>query len=446
MKTSRKTTPSPCLAPLALAALLVAVPGVQAGALLDLYNGGREADPFARAAALEVKAAEQGVITQQRRYLPRAAISAREVWVEQDIKQSGNAVFQSGKEGYDNLRVTAEVELPIYDPTTRPLIEAARARLRQTQGYGRVAVERQARQLVEGFVRATRAHSLALSSDRVIARLEKELDAVTKSQEAKIATVTDVQNIRLALASMRRERNSFVQQFNNELAELGATGEVSPAGWVSLDLGIDAASLLSDAGAARSVDVDILRAQVDEMGHQASASRRRTLPVLSLVGQYGFDDAGGSLFGGPRKFSQYEFGVAVQWAVFDRGMNYSEAREHAYRQRAKEAELRAVAQEKDHGDALAVKILEQSAASVAELEELVEQHKVLMIASARAYEAGQESYANSITAYLAYESAMRELSNARYDHLQRAVGLRARATGWDVALVGKVDAFFTAAK
>lgn len=414
-----------------------------AGLLNDLYLARPDLAPTAATEAAGYKAAEMDLEMQKRRYLPKVDARASELWVDQSITQSGNVVFPSGSEQYTATRAGIEVDQPLYDPTIKPQIDAARARLRQVESLGRASVENQTRSLVEAFLRASRHHTLIQSTQRVIDRLETELSGVTRSQEARVATVADVQNIRLALSATKLERSKHKQSFMRAVAAMGAE-EAASRGWAALQ---DDANPIDFADAALghshpSPQVDLLYATAEEQRHKARASRFRSLPIVSLTGYYGIDNAEKSLFGGPRDFSFFEGGVTVRWAIFDRGMNLSDARQLAYRQRAAEAEALAVSGELRRDRAEERRLLDESAVAVGELAEIVKQHAVLMDASARAYAAGQESYMNAIRAYLSHESAFRDLTNARHDLLERTVAHLGDAIGWNADLIKQIDARF----
>ncbi|MFA6285777.1 MAG: TolC family protein [Opitutaceae bacterium] len=431
-----------------VAGLALAAHGAKAGLLQDIYSGTLSADQGMTVTDLNAKAADQQVITEQRRYLPKVSINAHEGAVYQDVRKSGNPVFKSGTSTYGNTRVNAELDQPLYDPTIKPLVDAAKARRQQVLSRGRQTTEWQTRMVVEGFLRSVRYHALSQSADRVIARLEKEQETVTKSYEAKIATLSDVQNVGLALASMKRERNNFTQQFYHELSTMGVSSEKVKEGWVKMNPEANTA-VLTDVvpdGKGQPAEIERLKAEAAEASNQGIAAKRRSWPVLSLYGEYGFDNAGGSSFGGPRDQSLYAAGVVVKWDIFSRGMNRSEAREFAYRKQAKEAELRAMSADRQKADVYSKEFLDQSNRSVAELADLMKQYEGLRDSSARAYEAGKDSYINAITAYLACESTARELTNAQYDRLVQQTLYCGQTAGWNGALVEKVDALFVASK
>lgn len=432
-------------AALMLAALVPC--GLRAGLLKELYDDSLSSSPAAAAADFELKAAEQNVATQRMRYLPRISAVGREAWAYQDIQESGNAVFLQGHNDYDATRLTVEVDQPLYDPTIGPRVDASRARLRQQQYQSRASDEWQTRLVVERFLNTVRLQALLKSSERVIARLERELDAVTRSHDARVATITDLQNIKLALAGVKRERSNFYQQLNYELGALGpASGALRDATLrLTDDVNLSAVFPSTGPDGKLRAQAGVLGEEIAEIGHNATATRRRSWPVISLYGQYSIDNASGSVFGGARDLTTVEGGLMVRWDVFDRGMNRSEARELTYRRRAKEAQLAALLTEQSRADEHGRAMLERADDGVSELEDIVKQHEVLQEATARAYAAGKETYINSITAYLTYESTLRELISARHDRLMRHVAYYAEFSGWDDTLVAKVDGLFVAA-
>lgn len=438
----------PLQAVMALACIVVPQLECRAGGLMDVYNSIMTTDPASQVVDFHNKAAEQNVITQKRGYLPKLEVTAREAWAYQNIRESGNPVFPAGKGDFERRRAGVELDQPLFDPTVKPSIEASKARLRQVQSRGALNTEFQTREIVQEYLRLARYQELIGSVDRVIARLESESAAIAKSNDAKIATVGDVQGIKLSLAAMKRERSNFAQYQNRSLALLGVGPEVLRSASMSSDSLKDHSSPATPEAAAgeQKADLLVLRAEMDEYASQASVEKRRSLPTLSLYGQYGLYQDGGSIFGSALDQDLYEVGVVLKWDIFDRGINNSKAKEYEYLKRAKEAELLVRQRDSERASKAARDILAQSKRSVAELADLVEQNKVLMVSAARAYDAGKETYINSINAYLASEAATREWINARHDLVMTQVAARAETGGWNKSLVEKVDTLFASSK
>lgn len=437
----------PVQAAIVLACLVVPHLECRAGGLMDVYNSIMTTDPATQAVDFHNKAAEQNVITQQRGYLPKLSVSAREAWAYQNIRESGNPIFPAGKGDFERTRAAVELDQPLFDPTVKPSIEASKARLRLVQSRGALNTEFQTREIVQEYLRLARYKELISSVDRVIARLESESAAIAKSNDAKIATIGDVQGIKLSLAAMKRERNNFALYQNRSLALLGVGPEVLPSASLTSE-SLKGASAPATSGAAGEEKAELLalRAEMDEYASQASVEKRRSLPTLSLYGQYGLYQDGGSIFGGALDQDLYEVGIVLKWDIFDRGINNSKAKEYDYLRRAKEAELLVKQRDSERASKAARDILAQSKRSVAELADLVEQNKVLMVSAARAYEAGKETYINSINAYLANEASIREWINARHDLVMTQVAARAETDGWNKSLVEKVDTLFASSK
>ncbi|HWB98698.1 MAG TPA: TolC family protein, partial [Bryobacteraceae bacterium] len=143
---------------------------------------------------------------------------------------------------------------------------------------------------------------------------------------------------------------------------------------------------------------------------------------------------------------EFETGIMLRWNVFDGGINRSKAKEYEYLKKAKEAELLAKRQENERLSRATKEILAQSRRSVAELKDIVEQSKVLTDSAARAYDAGKETYINSVNAYLSSEAAVREWINARHDLVMNQVLAKAQVGGWNKPLVEDVDRLFVSSK
>lgn len=429
----------------ALAGLVAAIQPVHAGGLLDVYTKlTSQADPTAVVTDYKAKAAEQNVIAQKRGYLPRLSASANGAYAYQNITESGNVLFPSGQEDFDRTRAQVELDQPLFDPTVKPSVAVSRARLDQAKAHGQMSTEQQTQRIIQEYLRLARYKELLGSTDTVIARLETESAAIAKSNDAKIATVSDVQSIRLSLASIKRERNAFHQHQNRSLAILGAGPEALKSASINpAALKRYLAGPAPIAGShSHTGDLNLLRAEVAEYAGHASLEKRRWLPQLSLYAQYGLYKDGGSVFGGALNQDLYEAGIVLRWNIFDRGINRAKAKEYEYLKLAKEAELAANQKERENLDRSAKEILTESKRSVAELAEIVEQTKVLKDSASRAYDAGKETYMNSIHAYLASEASTREWINARHDLVLSQVVVNAQTQGWNKSLIESVDQLF----
>jgi outer membrane protein TolC len=419
-----------------------------AGGLMDVYNRVTSTDPEMKSVDFQRKAAAQGVTTQKLGYMPKLSVNAREGWTNQNIIESGNPVFPSGRGDFGRTRAQVELDQPLFDPTVKPSVEAARAKLRQAESRGALNIELQTQDIIQEYLRLARYNELISSVNRVIARLESEAASTEKSNDAKIATLGDVQSIKLSLAAMKRERSNLSLQQNRSLALLGVGPDVLRTATMNSDScdRFSFRSSSSSAGLENNSEIRILSAEMDEFESQARLERRRSLPSISLYGQYGLFKDGGSIFGGALYEHEFETGIMLRWNVFDGGINRSKAKEYEYLKKAKEAELLAKRQENERLSRATKEILAQSRRSVAELKDIVEQSKVLTDSAARAYDAGKETYINSVNAYLSSEAAVREWINARHDLVMNQVLAKAQVGGWNKPLVEDVDRLFVSSK
>lgn len=415
-----------------------------AAGLLDVYNQVTATNPEIQSVDYQKKAAEQSVTTQKLGYMPKLSVLAREAWTYQNVIESGNEAFPSGSGDFSRTRAHAELDQPIFDPTVKPSVEAAKAKLRQAESRGALSVEFQTQDIIQEYLRLARYKELIGSVDRVIVRLESEADSIAKSNDAKIATMGEVQSIKLSLAAMKRERSNLTLHQNRSLALLGVGPETLRSANINAATfnRFYAQSSPSSTGLEQKAEIQILAAEMDEFAHQAKLEKRRSLPTLSLYGQYGLFKDGGSIFGGALHQHEFETGIMLKWNIFDRGVNQSKAKEYEFLRKAKEAELLAKRQENERFSKATNDMLAQSRRNVAELDEIVEQSKLLTDSAVRAYDAGKETYINSVNAYLAGEAAAREWINARHDLVMNQAHAKAQIGGWNKSLVEDVDRLF----
>ncbi|MCB1235464.1 MAG: TolC family protein [Verrucomicrobiae bacterium] len=452
MNLASHARPSLCLAlPLALTLWGSTPDRGQAGPLLELYEETVESAPLKTAADLEAQAAAQAVTTKKRRILPRLSLDFRELWVKREIDGAGAIDSRASDDEYENRRLNLELDQPLFDGTIKPEVAAAKARQRQMDSRSQWVAENRVREVVGEFVNAVKLLNLIDSTDGAIARIDSELEAVSRQKDANVATVSDVQNVRLALVSLKRDRGNYEIQLSESLSRLGAGSGLFDS--VNLDWSRGGAhdSWLSELEAeADTAEIAMLQAEAEEISHQATATRRRSWPVLSLYSHYGTDHGGSAEFGGFRNdyrdLNYAEAGVVVRWNLFDRGMHRSEAKELELRGRAKEAELEEVVRERDRAASLDQTLVYHAQNSLDELDELRREYAVLEEAAEKAYRAGQGNYINFISVYLAREAAQRDWILARHDLLTRQIALHANATGWNRDLIQKVDGIFLAGK
>jgi outer membrane protein TolC len=434
-----------CAQTLALAGWIMATQESHAGGLLDVYNQlSATSDPTASVSQYKTKAAEQNVITQKRGYLPRLTVNANVAWAYQDIIESGSPLFPSGKEDFDRTRSQVEFDQPLFDPSIKSSIDVSKAQLKQTEAKGRLSQEYHTQRIIHEYLRLARFKELIGSADRVITKLESESESITKSNNAKIATINEVQSIKLSLAAMRRERNNFELQQNRSLAILGVGPEAVKAATINPN---SLKSFAADASPKapleeNQAEIRVLEAEAAEFASQAKLEKKRWLPTVSLYAQYGLFKDGGSVFGGPLNQNIYEAGLVLRWNIFDRGIGRSKAKEYEYLVKAKEAELAMKQQENQRLDNASKHLLSQSTRSLDELADIVEQSKVLKDSAFRAYDAGKETYINFISAYLASEASIREWIAARHELVMNQVIVNAQTQGWNRTLVENVDRLF----
>ncbi len=426
----------------------LALPQLHAGPLMELHKALVTDAPAIEAAQYLSQAAEQQVVTEQRNYLPKVSVNAKELWVSQDVSRDETGIFAEGSDEYKNTRAKLEIDQPLIDLSIKPRVDSARALHEHQEHMLSLAEARQTREIIEHYIDATRCYALQESYTRVITRLESELEKVTKSFDAKLATVSDVEHVKLALSSMQHEQRVNQEELEFKLLELNLDASALDTGWGRLaqDASLDGYEEGRSA-TGKNLEVSALQSEVQAFEKNIKAKQREDLPRLSLYGLYEHDDADGSVFGGGRTFSGYEVGLSLNWELFDRGINRSEARRLGYLKRAKEAEMRAIAARVSRDQKISEHSLNLARENMINIGKLVEHQDAIRQAAERAHEVGgTESYLSMVNSFLLYESQVRQYESARLDYLLKQIRFYGQSFGWETELVAAVDNLFVAAK
>lgn len=420
---------------LMLQASLGAATVLSADGLVSIYEDRFESADSRSSDDYRALAARENVVTQQRGYLPRVSLEAKELWIDQDIDQDEIEVLRTGREDFRGRRFKVEVEQPLIDATIFSRIDAATSRLEHREALAGLRRETEIRQFVFAFLEAARARGMAEAYRPVIERLETELANSEKSLEENVATVTDVENIRIALAAMKQERGNAERRMRVRLAE--ANLEASALEGVAISFEDLRRPELAAAGTL--TEVDALRAEMGVFASMAETARRETWPRLQLVGTYEYDDADDSVFGGARTVSQYEVGVAIRWDIFDRAANYSEAREMDYLRRAVEAEMLQAQALRTRRMAVVEEAAANSESNIEATRARLERMQAVSEAKARGYDAGTETYIAMVNAFLQKEGARRAYVDAYFEAVMAHAELAGESVGWGRESVEYLD-------
>jgi outer membrane protein TolC len=444
--TQKTNTLMKSTASLVTALFLGVVPSWQsnAGELLELYANRNESDPMIEALKYRKLAAQQRVTTSRLGYLPSVALESQQLWLEQDVWQNDSDVFQSGTEGYAVGRLNVLLDQPLFDATLAPQVAAAQALYHRTEVLFNLTIEQATQRIAENYLNATRHYSKMRSLERVKARLEKELEKVTKNFEVKLATVAEVETVKMNLTSARLDLSVARQDFDSARLNLGA--DYSSGKWSVLapNAVLPAGSLMATNEGPS--DLAALHLEVASLEQEAIASKRHDWPRVSLYSKYSIDDADDSNFGGARNVEDFEVGVGIRWDAFDRGVNRSRAKELSYLKMSKAAEYEAKMAELDGMKKQGLSALEQSQKRVTDARELMDHQAAILDAADKGYNAGTESYLNDLNAFLLYESSVRDWESARFEQLSQWMQLSARSSGWTKGLIEVMDPLFAIAE
>ena len=429
----------------AVVAATISLPDkVYAGRLVEIYNQLQGSDEFTGAIEFRALHAERSIETRKRLYYPSVSLVAKELMVEQRISQDETGIFEEGRAGYNRATVEVEVDQPLYDSTISPQIDEAEAKYENQQQLMAHVAEQKTRLVVESFINATKYYALNDSYERVITRLEEELVKAEQRFDVMVATFSDVENVKFSLATIRHEQSINNQRLKYELLHLDQGEQAMEQRWVALSEDFNVSDLAGSlTSKLQNHEVNALKAEVVEVEKRMAAVDKKDWPRLSLVGRYIYDDSAGSVFGGARTFSGYEFGVKIKWDLYDRGVNRSESQSLNYLKMAKEVEVRNKVKQLERDKAVTQMNLEQSKSDINNLKIIVDHQDTIRAAVERSFTTGgTESFINVINSFLLHEFSLRKWESARHDGLFITVDHLGREYGWDDTFVQVVDKLF----
>ncbi len=416
------------------------------GELYDMLANNKDRDSLITAAKYRLQAAQQRVITEKRAYRPLVSMEAEELYVSEDV-DSSNPIFRDGNAKYGNTRIRLNIEQPIYDASIRLNVESEQKRSDKQSALVKIIETETTRSFLQSYFSVALYDVINQSYLRVIQQLERELGKANVRLDRKLATVDEIENLKLQLVSSQRDARLNRVLLQRNLGKLGKTPTKNGIHILSKTADLSIFSALKDTDeTAVSPKISALENEISSLELQAEGKRKERLPKVNLLGLYEYDDANESIFGGDRRLESYAVGVGLRWKLYQRGTIESKTQELLYQQLAKEAELEAVKGQMDKGVDESKWTLDASLQQALDAEKLVNHQATIKQALDKGYQAGTASFASSLDAMLYYEATVREWEKARYEVLFKYIDFKARLLEFSDSDIRTLDALFVAAK
>lgn len=190
-----------------------------------------------------------------------------------------------------NLGISAQLALPIYQPTLRPGIQMAET----AAELGQLQVEKGEEQLLFEvttlYYNAQIVQHQILFADSNLANTDKLLAAMLLLREQGLARGTDLERIELQRAQLMAQRTQLESNLNQALNGLNFLMGRNLDEALSIPLDINSADLENDP-AAPSVEEKMAEVQYQLLTNELHQLKRSRLPAVSAVANYGLTGFG----------------------------------------------------------------------------------------------------------------------------------------------------------
>ena len=274
--------------------------------LLELYGKATEFDPIFQTALYRFELGQEGVRESRSGVRPRLGGTLDTSWVEQNIRESDNFLFQVGKTQFFNSAVGIALTQPVYRQDALARIPQAKAEAQQAAAELRAEEQDLAYRLAEaffGFMAARDNLEFAIAERTAIQqqlleseeRLASGLGAITDVHEARaryafaqateIAAKDELEAARLVIAEIIGEVPDDVKILSDSFPLVGPE-RPRVEEWV-------------EAARFQNPRIKALEAASDVAAREVRVQRGEGRhPGLDFVAAYNYSDSGGSEFAG----------------------------------------------------------------------------------------------------------------------------------------------------
>lgn len=324
--------------------------------ILKVYKLSIENDPQFRGAYNEQKALRESLSQAYARLMP--VINGEVIYgkINQNLKESENAVYDMGESNYDSTSYTLKMTQPIFNWSL--FLEVSQAKNLKNRADVDLELAKQ-----ELILRVVQAYFTALASKESLALANAEkVDIEVLHERASVkcksglAPDTDLYDARSRLASANAQMIKAESDYRDALQALQ---EICNEGFMNLknlqeNLPMEM-PVPDDVGHWVKVGLDRnLKLKIQQFDREVArieVDRQRSghYPILNVVGRYNRQDTGGSLFGGSSIVDTKDVMLELSVPIFEGGLIQSKMEEAKARSSVKaesfERQRRAVIRE-----------------------------------------------------------------------------------------------------
>ena len=323
-----------CMTFAMLSSVIVFHPAVAWGEdLIQLYQLAIDKDPQYKGASFERLAQKESLKQAHAAFWPVADFQSNITETHQNVVHSENQVFVNGVSTYLSTTFGPTLNLPLFRYSLFVQLRQAKAISRQADVDFQIAKQDLTIRLAKAYVAAqTAADNIAYVREE-----KKDVEAFTSRAEMRfqsgLAPNTDLYDAKARLASVEANLVKSENEYQNALQAL-ATMTGQPVLGVSrfrdeLPLVMPDPPKVEDwtnAGLEKSLQMKSRRFETEKARNQITLQKAARMPTASVVGQWGQNNMGGSLFGGGATVDTGSVAINIDVPIYDRSVS-SKSRE-----------------------------------------------------------------------------------------------------------------------
>jgi outer membrane protein len=402
--------------------------------LIQLYQLAIDKDPQYKGAAFERLAQKESLKQAKAAFWPNADFQSNITETNQNVVNSENKVFVNGQSTYLSTTFGPTLNVPLFRYPLFVQLRQSRELSKQADVNFQIAKQDLTIRVAKAYVAAqTAADNIAYAKEE-----KKGVEAFAERAGMRfkggLAPNTDVYDAKARLASVEASLVKSENEYQNALQAIASmTGRpVSSVNRFKDDLPLvmpDPATVedWTKAGLEKSLELKSRQFDTAKARQQITIQKAAYLPTASVVGQWGQNNMGGSLYGGGATVDTGSVAINIDVPIFDRATS-SKTREAKDRY---QVSVEVLEQQKRDGIlkvATAFSGVKTAISRAEALKQSIDSQTELYSAKERGYKSGVYTSLAVLDAARDLYLYRRDFSLSRYDYIMNTLELK-RAVG-----------------
>jgi outer membrane protein len=404
--------------------------------LNNVYQSALTNDP-AYLAEIHKKRASEEILRQARAaWFPQISGSVGRNQVYQNIIQSDNTVFASGKTNFPTTDFSVELRQSVINYANFVAVGQADATVKRFAAEFSAIEQDLMQRVAERYFSVLAANESIEYIQAEKQSVKRQFDLVQAKVDRGLANTVDYQDAQARLLQVNSREIELRNSLENSKADLKAVIGTLPETLLLLNDAIPLATPVPgdtrewiNAAYDQNPSIIAKRFELEESKKEIEKQRGGYFPTVDLTASYNKNDTGGSLFGGGSEVDTKQFMLELYVPVFRGGLTTSRFREAVELHSKVMEELNAMMREVERNIVTAFNGVNNAIAKVEALAKLVEASESAIKLKRTAYDSGLASTLDVLDAERNLFFARSEYARARYEYvintilLKRAAGL-----------------------